>query len=94
VAMGTWFLVLCPECPLDEVHGDIARARRAARDHHHAGTAVIRMAAILEDGAHKGRRHQLGWIFTDAMPPWFEKKIAPARKSSRLRDMVARCDIA
>jgi len=55
---------------------------------------VIRMAAILEDGAHKGRRHQLGWIFTDAMPAWFEKKIAPARKSSRLRDMVARCDIA
>ncbi len=94
MAMGTWFLVLCPECPLDEAHGDIARARRVARDHQHAGTTVIRMAAILEDRAHKGRRHQLGWIFTDAMSPWFEEQIIPARKSSRLRGVLARCDIA
>ncbi len=87
--MGTWFLVLCPECPLDEVHGDVARARRVARDHHHAGTAVIRIAAIREGHTHQGGR-QLGWIFTDAMPPWFEQKTAPAPKSSRLRYMLAR----
>jgi hypothetical protein len=92
--MGTWFLVLCPECPLDEVHGDVARTRRVARDHHHAGTAVIRIAAIWEGRAHQGGRHQLGWIFTGAMPPWFEKKTASAPKSSRLRRVLARRDIA
>lgn len=91
--MGTWFLVLCPECPLDEVHGDIARARRVARDHHHAGTTVISIAAIREGRAHKGGHHQLGWIFRDARSQWFEKQTVPARKPSRLRGLLARCEI-
>ncbi len=94
MAMGTWFLVLCPECLLDEVHGDIARARRVARGHHHAGTTVICIAAIREDRTDKGGRHQLGWIFTGAMSRWFEKQTAPARKRSRLRGLLARCEIA
>ncbi len=94
MAVGTWFLVLCPECPLDEVHGDVARARRVARDHHHAGTTVISIAAIQGARARKGGRHQLGWIFTDPMSQWFEKKTAPARKPSRLHYLLGRSDVA
>ena len=43
---GVRFVVLCPDCPMGEVHQDGARARRAAQRHHHAGAATIGLFPI------------------------------------------------
>ncbi len=94
MAVGAWFLVLCPDCPLDEMHGDMARARRAARDHHHAGTTVISVASIQGAHARRGARHPLGWIVTGGTSQWLEKETAPVRKPSRLQYLLARSDVA
>ena len=83
---GARFLVLCPECPLDEVHRDAAPARRTAELHHHRGATVIRISAIRAKA--KDTRDLLGLILTSADVELPVTKPAPSR--TRLRLLLAR----
>ena len=60
---GVRFVVLCPDCPMGEVHQDGARARRAAQRHHHAGAATIGLFPIHAEGEQQGGRNLHGMIF-------------------------------
>ena len=85
---STQFLVLCPECPLDEVHRDAAVARRTAEHHHHRGATVIRISAIRAKTDYKDTRDLLGLILTNANVELSREKASPAR--TRLRLLLAR----
>jgi hypothetical protein len=85
---GARFLVLCPECPLDEVHRDAAPARRTAELHHHRGATVIRISAIRAKADRKDARDLLGLILTSADVELPVTKPAPAQ--TRLRLLLAR----
>jgi hypothetical protein len=60
---GVRFVVLCPDCPMREIHHDGTRARRAAQRHHHAGAATIGLFPIPADGEQQGGRDLFGMIF-------------------------------
>ena len=66
---GVRFVVLCPECPMGEVHQDGARARRAAQRHHHAGAATIGLFPIHAEGEQQGGGNLLGMIFLSVTVP-------------------------
>jgi hypothetical protein len=83
------FLVLCPECPLDEVHRNAGPARRTAEQHHHHGAAVIRLSAI-RGTAHHNDDWDLGLILTSADARFPAKKIPPPRRFSRLNRLLVR----
>lgn len=87
---GARFLVLCPECPLDEVHRDAAPARRTAEQHHHRGAAVIRISAIRAKTYHNDNRDLLGLILTSADAQVPGKKISSPRGLSQLRHLLMR----
>ena len=89
MAGGTRFVVLCPECALDEMHRDAAPARRMAARHHHPGATVISVSAIAAAASHKGHRDLLGLIFTTTTAQR-SGPAAVARKPSHLRDMLGR----
>lgn len=90
MAGGARFLVLCPECALDEVHRDAAPARRTAERHDHRGATVIRISAIRRRASHTDTSGLLGLILTSADAQLPGKKASPSRGPSQLRHLLER----